>query len=142
MDRRWRLGIAMAAAVGLAGGCNDTETMQVPDEEDIGQPSLDMAVAADLARAPDMANPCGPCAPPKPVCDARNRRCVACLVDGDCPPASVCKNASCVTGCSPQHAECGDAGSCDVDMGRCHGCLADADCRDPAAPFCDPILGR
>src|SRR5262249_21333165 len=60
----------------------------------------------------------------------------------DCPDQSICRAGACVPGCSANHANCGDAGSCDLDGGTCHGCRSDKECTDAKKPFCDPVSGR
>ena len=132
----------LASFLAAAAGCGPP--MRAPFEDASIPPEADLARGAppDLARPADLATVCGPCAQPTPVCDAANRKCVACLYDADCPDQFICTNKACVPGCSAGHNNCGDAGSCDVDMKLCHGCLADKDCRDQNAPFCDVVSGR
>lgn len=94
------------------------------------------AARNDMRGAP---SPCGTC-PPIDVCDAKAKRCVRCLVDGDCPKGDRCVGNSCVLACGPGGG-CGDAGVCNQDGGICGGCGADSDCKDPGAPFCSKASG-
>src|SRR4051812_28337690 len=115
-----RLGItSLMAVLALAGCPANSPPMNFVDSGPGG--IVDMAMPVDLG-------PCGACADPKPLCDTKTKKCVACLVDNDCGDATVCKAGACVPGCTLKHSECGDAGSCDLDGGSCHGCLADRDC--------------
>ena len=129
--------VVCVVVVAACGGCG---TPARQNDTDGAAPLTD---AATPPPTPDLAmSPCGPCHAPTALCDAKAKRCVACLADADCPDQSICRASACVPGCAAGHANCGDAGSCDLDGGICHGCLADRDCKDAMNPFCDPASGR
>jgi MYXO-CTERM domain-containing protein len=75
-----------------------------------------------------------------------NGRCVACLVDDDCPAPMVCDGTthSCLECTSAETQNCGVelAGSQCLADGRC-GCTQDSDCGGPTSGrVCDPASSR
>ena len=125
-----RMRFALSVLLAAYAGCAEPATV---DGESIG---VDMRAALTA---------CGVCSGKTPVCDTKARRCVACLVDKDCP-GGRCIAAACVPTCSPQKG-CGDAGVCNMDAGVCGGgapggCTSDADCKDAKLPVCDRAGGR
>src|SRR5438270_5247338 len=74
------------------------------------------AVGSDLAAIDVASGGCAaPCGDTTPFCNASGY-CVACLVDGDCPPGSICRassasQSSCEPGCAGDlRCRAGDAG--------------------------------
>ena len=128
--------VAFVAFVTLTASCGDPIRT-------IDTSGTDFAVVLpDLTVIRDLASPCGECPAETPVCDSKTKKCVACVSDSDCPVTTICQSGKCVTGCSAQRGQCGDAGACDVDLGLCRGCNTDKECVDPKRPVCDRDSGR
>jgi Cys-rich repeat protein len=72
------------------------------------------------------------------VCNPGTQTCVGCVADGDCGTGQVCKNNSCVPGCSAQHTSCLNNLVCDTASGTCVTCTTDAQCGG-ATPRCDTV---
>ncbi len=76
--------------------------------------SMDMTMVQDLATCTQAS-----CvSPTEPICDPDSGRCVACLLDVQCPPGTVCMDKSCTPGCNQGHP-CVDGGRCEQDAGKC-----------------------
>ena len=82
--------------------------------------------------------------PDRPICDAANGVCVACLPDGDqCADGEYCAvDGTCQTGCS-ETADCPTELICDPNTHLCVGCVIHDDCPTgtlcaEATSTCDP----
>ena len=102
-----------------AGGfrCDTSSGVCVPDDgvmKDLSAGGNDMAQGG--------CNP--PCSAPLGYCD-KTLRCVACLVDDNCPAGNICKSGSCVPGCMDD-ARC-RAGNPNSKLACCGGQCVDTD---------------
>lgn len=76
-------------------------------------------------------------------CDQKEKRCVECRFDADCPLGKTCDplTGACAESCTTSEQCLDDAPLCDQARGYCVQCTADMHCRtDATTPLC--VLGR
>ncbi|RMG12453.1 MAG: hypothetical protein D6729_16485 [Deltaproteobacteria bacterium] len=84
------------------------------------------------------------CAAPKPYCDPDRRKCVACVLDSQCPGGDVCSPGGVCVDCLDDTA-CAKGAVCDQQSLTCvPGCRRDEQCppaSDPSLTKCDAARG-
>ena len=118
------------AIVGILGGCTPPPAKYacVPEcapgftcDTSSGNCVPGASDQPDLSATPDGGS-CDPrCVSPTPFCN-KNRQCVGCLADGDCPSGQVCRTSNLGAACAPG---CTDDSRCGNGQKCCNGACAD-----------------